>query len=68
MRDKKRQEKEQRLLKDLRDLNGAVQVLRRRRGQLFNSGERCQELLDEESKVLRELTDLTENNQREGRK
>lgn len=68
MRDKKRQEKEQRLLKDLRDLNGAVQVLRRRRGQLFNSGERCQELLDEESKVLRELTDLTENNQKEGRK
>lgn len=66
MDNEEKKKTEEALLKDLHDLNGAVLVLRRRRGQFFNSGERCQELLDEESKILKELTDLTENNQKGG--
>jgi len=51
------------LFKDLFMLEEAIKVLHRRRGIFFNSGERCQELLDEQSKILQELVDILEKEQ-----
>ena len=48
------------LLKDLFMLEEAIQVLRRRRGEFFNSGGRCQELIDEGRKITQELVDISE--------
>ena len=48
------------LFKDLFLLEEAIQVLQRRRGEFFNFSGGCRELIDEERKVIQELTDISE--------
>ena len=48
------------LFKDLFLLEEAIQVLRRRRGEFFNSNGGCRELIDEERKITQELADILE--------
>ena len=47
------------LFRDLFLLEEAIQVLQRRRGEFFNFGGGCRELIDEERKVIQELTDIS---------
>lgn len=51
------------LFKDLFLLEEAIQVLRRRRGEFFNSYGGCRELIDEGKKITQELADILEGEQ-----
>ena len=46
------------LFKDLFLLEEAIQVLQRRRGEFFNFGGECRELIDEKRKITQELADI----------
>lgn len=54
------------LLKDLFMLEEAIRVLQRRRGELFNFSGGCQELIDEERKVIKELSELEDGELEKG--
>ncbi len=51
------------LFRDLFLLEEAIQVLRRRRGEFFNFGGGCRELIDEERKITQELADILKEEQ-----
>lgn len=52
------EEKKINLLGDLFILEKAIQVLQRRRGEFFDFGGGCRELIDEERKITQELADI----------
>ena len=59
MEDEEKIAKKRDLFKDLFMLEEAIRVLQRRRGEFFNFGGGCRELIDEERKITQELVDIS---------